>query len=105
MFELRPVPAGKRWVVVSATGGLVNGDGRTQQIWLGTSRSAIVFDGVKWMFGGPYYPGTSFSTVTFSSDVQATFGPGEVPVVRVTATPSLGGYASIVFKGYLIDAT
>jgi hypothetical protein len=92
-------------VVVSATGGLVNGDGRTQQIWLGTSRSAIVFDGVKWMFGGPYYPGTSFSTVTFSSDVQATFGPGEVPVVRVTGSPSLSGYASIVFKGYLIDAT
>jgi len=103
-FELRAVPAGKRWVVVSATGGLVNGDGRTQQIWLGTGTTAIVFDGVKWMYGGPFYPGTSFSMATFSSEVHATFGPGEVPVVRVFGSPSLVGYTSLVFKGYLIDA-
>ena len=104
MFELRPVPAGKRWVVVSATGGLVNGDGRTQQIWLGTGTGGIIFDGVRWMYGGPFYPGASFGVATFSSEVLATFGPGEVPVVRVTATPDLGGYTSLVFKGYLIDA-
>jgi len=103
-FELRPVPAGKRWSWSRPPAAWSTVTGRTQQIWLGTGTTAIVFDGVKWMYGGPFYPGTSFSMTTFSSEVHATFGPGEVPVVRVFGSPSLSGYASLVFKGYLIDA-
>jgi len=104
LFDLRPVPAGKRWVVQSATGILVNGNGRTNQIELGTPRGGILFDGTKWGFAGPFFPGTSFSSVIFNASLDVTFGPGETPFVRVVATPSLSGYTVIVFSGYLIDA-
>jgi len=103
-FDLRPVPAGKRWIVQSASGGLVNGNGRTNNIELGNSRDSILFDGMKWTFGGPFFPGTSFSSAIFSTTLYATFGPGETPTVRVAATPNLSGYSVIVFSGYLIDA-
>jgi hypothetical protein len=103
-FDLRPVPAGKRWVVQSASGGLVNGNGRITTIELGVNRGGLVFDGMKWMYGGPYFPGTSFSSANFQSGVNVTFGPGETPFVRVIGSPSLSGYSVIVFSGYLIDA-
>ena len=100
---MRPVPAGKRWIVQSATGGLANGNDRTNNIELGNNRSGVIFDGMKWTFGGPFFPGTSFSSAIFSTTLYAIFGPGETPTVRVTATPSLSGYSVIVFTGYLID--
>lgn len=105
VFNLRTVPAGKRWVVTSATGGLVNGDGRITNITLGNSRGGIIFDGAKWIYGGPFYKGTDFGAATFTANLFATFGPGETPVVRVTGDPNLSGYTVIVFSGYLIDAT
>ena len=105
LFDLRPVPAGKRWVVVSATGVLVNGNGRTNNIELGSPRGFLLFDGTKWGFGGPYSPGVSFDSVIFNANLFASFGPGETPFVKVTATPNLSGYSVIVFSGYLIDAT
>ena len=104
VFDLRPVPAGKRWVVVSASGILVNGDGRTNTIELGYPRGGLIFDGTKWTFGGPFQTGVSFNSAIFSANVNVTFGPGETPFVRVTASPSLAGYSVIVFSGYLIDA-
>ena len=105
LFDLRPVPAGKRWVVQSATGVLVNGTGRTNNIELGSPRGFLLFDGTKWAFAGPFNPGVSFGAAIFSTNLFATFGPGETPFVKVTATPSLSGYSVIVFSGYLIDAT
>ena len=105
LFDLRPVPAGKRWVVQSATGVLVNGTGRTNNIELGSPRGFLLFDGTKWAFAGPFNPGVSFGSAIFSTNLFATFGPGETPFVKVTATPSLSGYSVIVFSGYLIDAT
>ncbi len=105
VFDLRPVPAGKRWVVQSVTGGLVNGNGRTNTIELGSPRGPLVFDGMKWIFGGPFSAGTSFGSAIFSANLFATFGPGETPSLRVTASPNLIGYSVIVFSGYLIDAT
>lgn len=104
MFDLPPVPAGKRWVVQMATGSLVSGQGRITQIELKNSRGALVFDGLKWIFSGPFASGTDFSSVTYSANLFATFGPGETPTVRVTGNPNLIGYSVIVFSGYLIDA-
>jgi hypothetical protein len=103
-FDLRPVPTGKRWVVQSVTGVLVNGNGRTNNIELGSPRGFLLFDGTKWAFGGPFSAGTSFNSAIFSANLYATFGPGETPFVNVVATPSLSGYSVIVFNGYLIDA-
>ena len=103
-FDLRPVPAGKRWIVQMATGGLVNGQGRITNIELRNTRGFLVFDGVKWTFGGPFSQGTSFDSVIFNAPLWAEFGPGETPTVRVTGDPSLSGYSVIVFTGYLIDA-
>ena len=105
VFDLRPVPAGKRWIVQSISGGLVNGNGRTNNIELSNIRTGLLFDGVKLAFGGPFYPGTSFGSAIFSANVHANFGPGETPTVRVTATPNLAGYTVIVVSGYQIDAT
>lgn len=105
VWDLRPVPAGKRWVVQSATGFFANGDGRTIYIELGSPRGGIVFDGVRWNHGGPFYPGSSTGSTVFNVPVSAVFGPGEVPFVRVVGRPNLGGYTVIVFNGYLIDAT
>ncbi len=105
VFDLRAVPAGKRWIVQSVTGGLVNGYGRATNITLSNSRGAIIFDGMKWIYGGPFFEGTDFGAGVFSSNIYAVFGPGETPTVRVTATPNLSGYSVIVFSGYLIDAS
>jgi len=106
IWDLRAVPAGKRWVVQSATGLLVGGQGRTNYIELGSPRGGVVFDGTKWGFGGPFQPGASVEgSVVFNAPVFAVFGPGEVPFVRVVGRPSLAGYTVIVFSGYLIDAT
>ena len=105
LFDLRPVPAGKRWVVQSATGYFVSGKDRVINIELGYPRGGLVFDGTKWAFAGPFYQGTSFNAAIFRADVFAVFGPGDTPFVRVTATPSLSGYMVIAFSGYLIDAT
>jgi len=104
LFDLRPVPEGKRWVVKSVTGVLANGISRTNNIELGYPRGFLLFDGTKWAFAGPFLPGVSFSCAVFSADLNVTFGPGETPFVKITATPDLTGYIVIVFSGYLIDA-
>ena len=103
-FDLRPVPAGKRWVVQSATGWLAGGYGRTTTIEIGYPRGSLVFDGTKWGFGGPFSQSPSFNAAIFQTNLNITFGPGETPFVRVIASPSLSGYCVIVFNGYLIDA-
>ncbi len=104
IFDLPAVPAGKRWVVVMANGGLVNANGRTTNIELRNNRNGIIFDGLKWIYGGPFSEGTSFGSGIFSANLFTVFGPGETPTVRVSASPSLSGYSVIVFQGYLIDA-
>jgi len=104
VFDLRPVPAGKRWIVQMATGGLVNGQSRITSIELTNGRGFLVFDNIKWIFSGPFTAGTSFDSAIFSANLFATFGPGETPSVRVTGNPNLSGYSVIVFSGYLIDA-
>jgi len=105
LWDLRPVPAGKRWVVESATGNFVNGQGRTLSIELGNPRGGIVFDGTKWGFNGPFFAGSVFSNVGFNALLHVTFGPGETPFVRLQGSPAVNGYTVIVFNGYLIDAT
>lgn len=105
IFDVRPVPAGKRWVVETATGYMSGGINRTNNIELGYPRGTFVFDGNKWAFGGPFVAGTSFNSAIFSANPNVTFGPGEAPFVRVSALPGLGGYTVIVLSGYLIDAT
>jgi hypothetical protein len=104
-FDLRPVPVGKRWIVQTASGGLTNGGGNKIQIELSGPKTAIVFDGDKWIFGGPYFAGTAFDSLIFSANLHTSFGPGETPKVRVSSDPSGLGYSVIVFNGYLIDAT
>ena len=104
IFDLRPVPAGKRWVVQMASGGLTNGYGRITSIELTNSRGGVVYDGSKWFFAGPYSPGPVSNAGIFSANLFTTFEPGETPSVRVIATPNLSGYSVIVFSGYLIDA-
>lgn len=104
-WDLPVVPAGKRWVVVMANGGLVGAQGRTNNIELRSNRGGLVFDGLKWIYGGPFSDGIGFSSGIFSANLYTTFGPGETPIVRVSATPNLNGYVVIVFQGYLIDAT
>lgn len=103
VWDLRPVPAGKRWIVQSATGSFSGGEGRTISIEFGSPRGGIVFDGLRWTHGGPFFPGTLGTT--FTAPVFAVFNPGEVPFVRVSGRPNLSGYFVIVFNGYLIDAT
>jgi hypothetical protein len=104
LFDLRPVPAGKRWVVQMASGGMANGYGRINNIELRNNRGSIIFDGLKWTFGGPFLDGISFGSAIFSANLFTTFGPGETPTVRVTASPNLSGYSVLIFTGYLIDA-
>ena len=103
-MNVRPVPAGKRWVVQSAAGWLAGGYGRIQTIELGYPKGSLVFDGTKWAFGGPFAQSPSFNAATFGTSLNVTFGPGEAPFLRVIASPSLNGYVVIVFSGYLIDA-
>jgi hypothetical protein len=105
IFDLRSVPAGKRWVVQSVSGGSTDNFGRSLQVELRSNRFGIVFDGLKWMFAGPFSQSTAFNSAVFSENLNVTFGPGETPVVRISATPTFGGYTVIVFNGYLIDAT
>jgi hypothetical protein len=105
MFDLPPIPAGKRWVVNMASGGFTEGTGRVTQIELRDGRGFIVFDNLKWIFSGPYGLGTVFNSVNFSEQLFVTFDPGETPTVRVsTSTPSVANYFVLTFSGYLIDA-
>jgi len=105
-FDLKAVPTGKRWVITSATGGFVYGGTRTgTTIELANVNSGLVFDGLKWIYGGPFYPDPmEFNSITFSTTTFVVFNPGETPHVRVLGDPNLGGYSVIVFSGYLIDA-
>ena len=105
VFDLKPVPAGKRWVITSATAGFAFGTSRTSTtIELDNVRGGITFDGIKWTYGGPFYPYGS-SHLTFSTNMFAVLGPGETPTVRIYGAPNLSGYTVVVFSGYLIDAT
>jgi hypothetical protein len=104
LFDLPTVPAGKRWVVVAASGGLTGGSPRINQIELLNNRGGIVFDGLKWIFAGPFGTGVAFSSAVYSQELFATFEPGETPSVRVSSNAALG-YSVIVFHGYLVDAT
>lgn len=103
IFDLPPVPAGKRWIVVMATGGFVSGDGRVIEIQLQNSRGSLIFDSLKWIFGGPYSKSPSFAAATFSERMFATFEPGETPSLRVTTDGAIG-FSTIALQGYLIDA-
>ena len=104
-FELRAVPAGKRWVVQTATGGFTNAIGRITQIQLVSPPfGGVVFDGLKWSFAGPFFAGTPFASAIFNANLFTTFGPGETPGVRIDGSPSLSGYFVVTFSGYLIDA-
>jgi hypothetical protein len=106
MYDLPPIPAGKRWVVNMASGGFIDATGRVTQIELRNGRGAVVFDSLKWIFSGPYGTGTVFSSVNFSEQLFTTFEPGETPTVRVSAsTPTVGSYFVLSFDGYLIDAS
>ena len=105
LMDLRPIPAGKRWIVQSATGYQSGGISRIINIELGYPRGGLVFDGVKWTFGGPFSPGAVFGAALFSENLNVSFCPGEVPFLRIRGNPELGGYTVIVFNGYLIDAT
>jgi len=106
-FDLPTVPAGKRWVVQSASGGFTSGATLTTlQIEFGSPRpTGIVFDGIRWIFAGPFATGTAFSSSTFSANLNVVFAPGETPFVRVSGQPNWPGYSVITFSGYLIDAT
>jgi len=104
-FDLRPVPAGKRWIVQSIAGGMGNGNGRTNVILLGTARSSMVFEGMKWIYSGPFTAAPYFNSALFSANIYATFGPGDTPTLRVDANGTLSGYSVFVISGYLIDAT
>ena len=104
-WDLPPVPAGKRLVVEMVSGGLTDGTSRTILVELRNGKGGIIYDNLKWLFGGPYGLGTSFNSTVFSQKLFATFEPGEVPTFRVSATPNLGGYFVIKLEGYLIDAT
>lgn len=104
-FDLRPVPAGKRWVVQSATGYLGGASGHVNTVELKNTRDSLVFAGTKWVMNGPFNPYTAFSAVTYTSNLYATFEPGETPTVYVSSTPSMTGFSVFVFSGYLIDAT
>lgn len=103
-FDLRPVPAGKRWIVRSATAGFTSAAGLAINVTLHNNRGSLFLDGLKWAFAGPYFQAVSFNALEFNSELFATFGPGETPTVRLTAKPNLPGYTVIVFNGYLIDA-
>jgi hypothetical protein len=106
IFDLPPVPAGKRWIVTQIAGGFVNGNGRHTLIEVRNGRSGIVFDNLKWIFSGPFGVGSNFSSSVFSEQLFATFEPNEVPTLRVsTNSANLTGYSVITLEGYLIDAT
>lgn len=106
-FDLKTVPAGKRWVITSVTGGFTSGASRTgTTIQLSNAWTGIVFDGLKWAYGGPFYPDPGeFNSVIFTANTFIVLNPGDTPHVRVLGDPSLNGYSVIVFSGYLIDAT
>jgi hypothetical protein len=107
VFDLPAVPAGKRWVVQSASGGFTEGGSLAHlQIELGSPRpTGLVFDGDKWLFAGPFSGGTGFTSAIMATNLNVVFGPGETPFVRLSGLPNLPGYSVITFSGYLIDAT
>ena len=105
VFDLRPVPAGKRWIVRSVSGGFNFANDRITNIELSNGRGFLTFDYMKWTYGGPFQQAVSYNAQIFSTEIWTIFGPGETPTVRVSGSPSLNGYSVLIFSGYLIDAT
>jgi hypothetical protein len=105
IFDMRPIPAGKRWVVQSATGGFTNAAGQVITVQIANTRGGLIYDTAKWIYSGPYFPGQPFTSATFAANLAATFEPGETPTVRVNTAANVAGYSTVTFHGYLIDAT
>jgi hypothetical protein len=104
LFDLDPVPAGKRWVIVKASGRIPTVD-PSAAVAL-QSQVIISFQFVKWSFHGPFFPMTSVNAGLsgFSADVFTTYGPGEIPHINVYAPDPSNYFSYIVLSGYLIDA-
>ena len=103
LFDLAPVPAGKRWVIQHVSGRIPSNTSADAHVGLQTQQ-IISFQLVKWAFGGPFQPqfGTTqfFSTPTF-----VTVGPGEAPHVHVFLPSGNNVVGFLSFSGYLIDST
>jgi hypothetical protein len=106
IFDMRPIPAGKRWVVQSATGGFTSAVGQVITVQLANSRGGLIYDTDKWIYSGPFFASQPFDAATFAANLAATFEPGETPTVRVNfGATNVAGYSTLMLHGYLIDAT
>ena len=103
LFDLAPVPAGKRWVIQHVSGRIpTSAPGATVAL---QSQVIISLQFVKWGFYGPFFPATGGAGLSaFSADAFTTYGPGEVPHVNVFAPSASNYFSFITFSGYLIDA-
>jgi hypothetical protein len=99
LFDLAPVPPGKRWVVKHISGLIL---GTNPIILLQTQRDADFPPRrhIKLAISS-FFRLDSPNTPVFGNEVFTTYGPGEVPHVYVADPVQAGG--NITRSGYLID--
>ena len=103
LFDLAPVPSGKRWVITRITGRVPFVSDVAHVALLSMRITSLQF--VKEAFFGPYFPAVGSELKGFSTGAFSSYGPGETPHVQVQSAQALSTYGSfLTFSGYLIDA-
>jgi hypothetical protein len=100
IFDLPPVPAGKRLVIRHISGRLPTTSLEAHVAF--QAQRVMALQSLKWTFFGPFY--LSSNMVGFSSEVFTTYGPGETPHVNLYIPSHNSFFADMAVSGYLIDA-
>lgn len=101
LFDLPPVPAGKRLIIRHVSGRLPGSSELLAHVGFQSQRE-FFFRFVKWSFFGPFYPGAGQG---FNSEAYLTYAPGEQPHVHLVVPDQNAGIGFLQISGYFIDAT
>lgn len=103
LFDLPPVPAGKRLVIKHVSGRLGTTDTTVHVVF--QDSQVLMPQLVRWSYFGPFYPAAAGGMIGFNAEASFTYGPGERPHVNLLLPGHNNSLSYIMVSGYLIDAT
>jgi hypothetical protein len=103
LFDLPPVPAGKRLIITNVSGQLPSSSMENARIGF-QSQQIISFQLVKWAFFGPFF--LQFGGLgSFTAEANVNYGPGEQPHINLYLPSPTNYVGALHISGYFIDAS